>query len=370
MKYLVFSSIPFESELVSDSDMIDNNLFINNVGNTFFTNAVYNTLNSTENKIVRYHEGISSCENFDAGILIHANDIRNGMTRVLDYEYEMMEEFKIPFVMMSIGTDSDSSYNTVLDESVRISTHKLFSKILERSPSVGVRGEHTKKIVVEQCNIQENKIDVIGCPSVRYFGNKLKRYSRAFSRFSKDLKIAVNFTAYHYDIDEAIYLYKVLKEFKNSFVIFTDKVEADLLFKNKPVPSSRRHELLPTSAEHFIIKENRARFLVSQKKIMSMMKTFNFSIGSRIHQAIVSILSGTPALLIAHSTRVLEIAKYHKIPYILRSDLVEKSPSIAELYYMTCAAMNDFYDYYDDGLREYSNYLCRNRITINDDFYI
>lgn len=367
MNFLVFTSIPFESESVPESDMINKNLFINNVGNLFFTNAVYNTLNSPNNKIVRYHSGVS-VKDFDAGILIHANDIRNGLSGVLDRESELMDKFKIPFIMMSIGTDSDPFFKTGLNDEIINSTKRLFSKILDRTPTIGVRGEHTKRIIVKYCKIPSDSIEVIGCPSVRYFGKNLKKFERPFKEFSSDIKISVNFTAYHYDIDEAIYLYKILKNFKNSYVIFTDKVEADLLFNHVPVPENRNHELLPTNYNHFILKNGRARFSASQNKIMGMLRTFDFTIGSRIHQAIISIISGTPALLIAHSTRVLEIAKYHKIPYILRSELIERSPSVEELYYMACAKMVDFYSSYDVGLHDYSKYLKNNGLMISSNF--
>ena len=184
------------------------------------------------------------------------------------------------------------------------------------------------------------------------------------------MKIAVNFTGYHYDNDEAIYLYKLLKDFKYSYVIFTDKVEAELLWYHKAVPEDRRHDLLPCTPCHFIIKENRARFLARQDKIMGMLNTFDFSIGSRIHQAIISILSGIPAILIAHSTRVLEIAQYHNIPYILRSELVDKQPSVETLYYRACVEMKKFYDSYDEKLVEYTTFLKKNELNVSEDFII
>ena len=310
MRYLVISHLPFEFEQpqLTDREIVQRNLFIYNVGNLFFTNAVINTLQKKGNDIVRYKEGID-INSFDRGIFIHANIIRTGCESVINYDNDIINSSEIPFVMMSIGADSDKNYRMNISELMKSNVSKLFNTILARTPEIGVRGEYTKKLLHDQCNMPLDRIKVIGCPSVRYFGKSLKKFPRKYPPFSDNLKIAVNFTGYHYDLDEAIYLYNVLKHYKNSYVIFTDKCEAELLWYKNPLPEKRQHELLPTTPNHFIIKEGRARFCANQKGIMRMLSTFDFSIGSRIHQAIIAILSGCPALLIAHSTRVLEIAQ-------------------------------------------------------------
>jgi len=368
MRSLVFSTIPFEFEpMPSDTYIVDNNLFGNNVGNMFFFNAAVKSLRCETHEIIRYEEGM--CLNdYDFGIFIQANQIRNGTLEWINNDYNLIKGCKIPFVIVCIGTDSTPDFNTYLNQDVIDSYYRCYSEILCRTSSIGVRGDWTKKVLVEQIGLPEERIDVIGCPSVRYFGRDLKKFSRNYSNFDKEMKIAVNFTAYHYDDDEAIYLYKLLKEYRNSYIVFTDKVEADLLWKGINVPQNRQHELLPTTVNHFMMKQDRCRFIATQQEIMTMFKTFDFSIGSRIHQAIISIISGCPALLIAHSTRVLEIAEYHNIPYILRTELVETQPSLETLYYRACTGMIKFYKSYDDKLVEYTNFLKKNNLIVNPDY--
>ena len=370
MRYVVVSRLPFEFEpKISDKDIVKNNLFIHNVGNLFFTNAVINTLQKQGNEIVRYKQGID-INSFDRGIFIHANIIRTGCESVIDYDNKIIDSSEIPFVMMSIGTDSDKKFRMKISDEMKFSIGKLFNTILERTPEIGVRGEYTKRFITEQCNLPKDKIRVIGCPSVRYFGKQFKKYPRKYPEFSDNLKIAVNYTGYHYDLDEAIFLYNILKRHKNSYVIFTDQCEAELLWYNKALPEKRQHEVLPTTPDHFILREGRARFCANQKGIMKMLSTFDFSVGSRIHQAIVAILSGCPALLIAHSTRVLEIAQYHKIPYILRSELIAKNPTLKELYNKTISDMNEFYKQYDLGLNDYIEYLNNANLDVNSNFIL
>lgn len=373
MRYLTFTTIPFEHEenFPSAEEMVKNNYFGNNIGNLFFTNAIVRSLLFEGNEIVNCKSGID-ISSFDAGILMYANHIRNGSKSWFDSDYDMIKNNNIPFVIVCVGSDSDPQFHISLEPEVRESIKKCYSLILSRTESIGVRGDMTKQVLVEQVGIPENRIDVIGCPSVRYFGkNFIKKPLKDYCKiFNDDFKIAVNFTGYHYDNDEAIYLYNLLKKYKRSYVIFTDKVEAELLWYKQDVPQFRRHDLLPTTTNHFIIQQNRARFLAKQEDIMNMMRTFDFSIGSRIHQAIIAILSGCPAILIAHSLRVLEIAQHHRIPYIMRTELIERQPSVEELYYRACIGMNEFYDSYDEKLKEYTDFLQKNNLSVNPDFLL
>lgn len=370
-RYIIYGlTMPFENEREpSDDEIINRNLFGNNIGNIYFYNAVVRSLTCAENRLCHYHNGMDLGKP-DVGILIYANIFRSNNEQFINQEYDRIRGTDIPYVLVCAGSDSNPEFETRLNSGVSEISKKLLELILERSASIGVRGEMTKKVLVEQVGIKPESIDVIGCPSVRYFGKNLLKFPRKYPEFSKKLKIAVNFTAYHYDNDEAIYLYQLLKNHRNSFVVFTDKVEADMLFHNVPIPEGRRHELLPTTRNHFMIKENRVRFLLRQDEMMRMMRTFDFSIGSRIHQAIVAILSGCPALLIAHSSRVLEIAQHHKIPYILRSELTERNPCIEELYYRACAGMIEFYNCYDTKLTEYSDFLIKNGLRVNPEFIL
>ncbi len=167
-----------------------------------------------------------------------------------------------------------------------------------------------------------------------------------------------------YDNDEAIFLYGIFKNYKNSFIIFTDKVEADMLWYGTPLPPERIHDLLPTYPSHFMLREKRASFFATQKGNMSYLSTFDFAIGTRIHGIICSILSGIPAMLISTSLRTFEIAQYHNIPVVLRSELSAET-SLETLYYKACYGMKNFHDTYDEKLDEYIFFLRENELPIS-----
>ncbi len=57
----------------------------------------------------------------------------------------------------------------------------------------------------------------------------------------------------------------------------------------------------------------------------------DFSFGSRIHGNIAAVLAGTPAYVLAHDSRTLELARYFEIPHAVLPD-VPPDVDAADLY--------------------------------------
>ena len=87
----------------------------------------------------------------------------------------------------------------------------------------------------------------------------------------------------------------------------------------------------PVSLNHPLIRENRVRFFLDPKTWFSHLAQYDFSFGTRIHGNIASLLAGTPAVLLAHDSRTLELADYHQIPHRVISSLPDQ-PDAAALY--------------------------------------
>lgn len=56
---------------------------------------------------------------------------------------------------------------------------------------------------------------------------------------------------------------------------------------------------------------------------LKFLKDVDFSFGTRIHGNIAAVLAGTPAFIFVPDGRILELARYHQIPYMLAEDLKE-----------------------------------------------
>ena len=88
---------------------------------------------------------------------------------------------------------------------------------------------------------------------------------------------------------------------------------------------------VPVSLKHPLIRENRVRFFLDPKTWFSHLAEYDFSFGTRIHGNIAALLAGTPAVLLAHDSRTLELADYHQIPHRVINSLPDK-PDAAALY--------------------------------------
>jgi hypothetical protein len=71
----------------------------------------------------------------------------------------------------------------------------------------------------------------------------------------------------------------------------------------------------PITLDHPLIRSDRVRFFLDPKTWFEHLSPYDFSFGTRIHGNIAALLSGTPALLLAHDSRTLELAEYHEIPH-------------------------------------------------------
>ena len=111
---------------------------------------------------------------------------------------------------------------------------------------------------------------------------------------------------------------------------------------------------LPVSLKHPLIRENRVRFFLDPKTWFDHLAEYDFSFGTRIHGNIAALLAGTPAVLLAHDSRTLELAHYHQIPHRVIDQLPER-PDAAQLY--AEADWSDLNETHADRWAEFSDFL-------------
>lgn len=199
-------------------------------------------------------------------------------------------------------------------------------------------------------------MDVIGCPSVRYFGPHFK--TTKYRTFSDDFKIGINFTPGQYKYSWAKFFDKVFRKYNNSYAYFQDIEEGRMLLDNIPMPSSKYHDLLPTFLNHPVIKEKRGKFIVRPDDWMDDISEMDFSIGTRIHGNVIPLLAGVPSMVIAIDSRTAGLADYNNIPYIWWYEITQET-TMEELYYRTCSEMSKFYESFYDKYDEYINFFIK-----------
>lgn len=358
----------------SPTEVINKSLFGSNMGNMLFYGSVYNVAASNKDNIITSDISEESIRNADYYLMPQANLFYKYFKKNMENYIVKLKKLDTPTILVGVGYQSsvgeeNIKENTELDDTVR----KFISEILRHSVSIGVRGQITKKYVLS-LGFAESDVDVIGDPSIRFFGKNFDTKIRQYKPFNPDMKIAVNYTPSRYDKKWGDFINSIFFNYSKSFAILQDTYEFyPLLWKYKDmklpkVPDKVKSYDLPVSKNNTIHWQNRARFFTNPEKWFNSLGTFDFSVGTRIHGNIAAILAGTPALTIAIDTRTLELAEYFKIPYIKLADLNEET-TLESLYIKATEEMPKFYENYDNVLKDYLRFFEKNNVPINRDFF-
>ena len=362
MKYAVNGW--FDRSKISDELFWDREYLGNNYGNMLFTEAVHRSIGGeiVGSIFSKYAEKPDIYIYQSANMLVHI------CVKELAEMAQHVKWIDRPFIIAGIGCQGDLEYTNYGNSSESDkAAREYISTVLKYSKSIGVRGDFTKKYLMS-IGIPEDRISVIGCPSLRYFGKNFDVSTKRYRQFNDKLKIAVNFGSlgFQYWDNVAMFLNKIFHYYSNSYAIMQEHCEAKLLMKGEAIADERyTYHLLPRFKEHFIIQQKRAMIFQRTDKWILGLKEFDFSIGTRLHGNIAAILSGIPALIIATDSRTREVAEYHSIPWISANEINDDT-SLETLYYRACAGMNQFYADYPKKLKVYTDFLKYNGVELSE----
>lgn len=356
----------------SPEQVISKNIYGSNMGNMLFYGSVYNAIASNPNNTIETSREVSAINNADFYLMPQANLFYRYFAKNIENHIKRLKTITTPTILVGVGYQSSVGADGVEQENPELNklVKEFVSVILSKSASVGVRGQITKRYLLG-LGFAESEVDIIGCPSVRYFGKDFDQTVRSYPSFSPDMKIAVNYTPTRYDKIWGGVISEIFYKYNNAYAILQDKYEINNLkwkFPNVSLPEIPKKvqevkNIIPVTPDHTVFKANRGRVFTHADQWFNSMKTFDFSIGTRIHGNIASILAGTPALVIAIDTRTLELAQYFKIPYVKLSDL-NKYKNLEALYNKSVEDMPKFYQNYSNVLKDYYRFFEKNGITI------
>lgn len=212
---------------------------------------------------------------------------------------------------------------------------KFCEAILERSASIGVRGEITYDYLTKHLGFSEEHVDIIGCPSVYFWGEQLPQFkSKDFD--DEDFTVSFSFN-YHtgyssqQNVSDFFNNYVSAMANKNYYYIPQQTCELRLMYWGH---TDKRFNKIPSFPNDF------SHRFYQDKKVISFIDIFawfdflkenvDFAFGSRIHGTIAPTLSGVPGVVIKVDSRVSELAGTHGIPSISLSDL-DRHPNLSEV---------------------------------------
>lgn len=313
--------------------VLDRNLIGNNVGNLAFSYASERLLSHPDDAVTAAPTGpwfadpAAVNREFDHVVFPLANHFRASNLKALDRQSTAIEQLTTRFTVLGVGAQADLDGNAPRDEreAVERATRRFVRAVLERGPSIGVRGDFTKEYLVD-LGFDDAQVDVIGCPSMFLHGPDLPL--RLPASVADDDPIAITISPYVTEMGPI--LRRALRRHPRLTYFGQDHRTLRLLLKGTPLPGD--DPLLPLHPEHPIFAPGRTVFPLSIPAWQEELRRQSFGFGTRIHGTIVSLVSGTPAVLLAHDSRTLELARYHAIPFVRLDERDPDSISAPDLY--------------------------------------
>ncbi len=299
---------------VQPESALYNNYLGSNSGNLLYQYSVMKTLMTSSDDVLecnKYRVGNYSPEyvneNFDYFIIPLADAFRESFVFEMDLYTDFVKQLKIPCIVTGIGLRNPYEPNFKEGNSVVDSSAKEFiNAVLDKSALIGLRGEITADYL-EYLGYKEGKhFSVIGCPSMYSNGANLdvKPYD-----FSLDSKICLAQSWSTPKSNKRII--DLSKKCKNS--IFVPQHVDELKMMYIGFPHCSETEFLVNDICSDLYREGRMRFFLNATTWYKYMEEVDFTIGSRLHGNIASIIGGTPNLLITSDSRTRELASYHKL---------------------------------------------------------
>jgi Polysaccharide pyruvyl transferase len=318
-------------EIVSPERTAERNLIGSNSGNLVFLAAMQRILSAPDVSIdvdrFRIQPGAAAAinERYDAYVIPLANAFRLSYEPHLRRMTELIRQLRIPVIIAGVGAQADIHYRTDRLERMEPAVRAFMSAVLDRSPSVGVRGELTRDYLV---GLGFRDVEVIGCPSLFIHGDRL-RIDKRVEALDRTSRISINVSPYVKAMGGIAVSHA--ERYPNLRYVAQDLATLELLLWGPAGAQPAADDPRPIHLSHPLLQDGRVAFFVDPWPWFDLLSKMDFSFGTRIHGNIAALIAGTPAVVLAHDSRTLELARYFDIPHRSMAD-VPADVDAAELY--------------------------------------
>ncbi|MGV9452896.1 polysaccharide pyruvyl transferase family protein [Streptomyces sp. NPDC003635] len=323
-------------DVVPVEEALHRDVIATNSGNLIFSDATHKILELPGTEVVS--NGIRTNvqaagrinEQYDVFVVPLANAFRPSFEPQLKRLTQLITRLKIPVVVVGVGAQTGLSYDPARLKPMEPAVRAFVSAVLDRSASIGVRGEFTEKYLKD---MGFRDVEVIGCPSMFMYGKDLDVAKRA-PELTAESRVAINGSHSAVQtqgldrvIAEAHARYPHLRYIGQNL---SDAVQ--LHWRDVSGPNGKI-TAMPTHPTHPMYREGKARVYIDPITWIDDLREFDFSFGSRIHGNIAALLAGTPATVLCGDSRTLELCRYFDIPHH-RIDQLAKGETVdpAKLY--------------------------------------
>ncbi|MET7679894.1 polysaccharide pyruvyl transferase family protein [Streptomyces sp. NPDC005423] len=306
-----YDVVPLEEALQRD-------VFATNSGNLIFSDATHKILETPGTEVVSngIHAEISMAgrinEEYDAFVVPLANAFRPSFESGLRRLTRLISRLRIPVVVVGVGAQTGLDYNPARLKPIEPAVREFVSAVLERSASIGVRGEFTEKYLKD---MGFRDVELIGCPSLFMYGKELDVRKRV-PELTAGSRIAVNGS--HSAVRNqglGRVITRTHERYPHLRYIGQNLSDARQLHWRDLSHPNGRITAMPTHPDHPMYREDKVRVYVDPVTWIDDLRAFDFSFGSRIHGNIAALLAGTPATVLCGDSRTLELCRYFGIPH-------------------------------------------------------
>ncbi|MDK2809147.1 MAG: hypothetical protein PWP24_1884 [Clostridiales bacterium] len=307
--------------------MLTHNSIGDNVGNLIYAYSVFKSLMTDEVESItpNYYKSLQGKaeeinEKYDAFIIPLADAFRADFMPEMRRMTELIKQLKIPCIIIGVGLrapfEPGEKMSYPFDEDIR----DFIKAVLDKSSMVGVRGEYTSAYLKALGFREEIDHTVIGCPSMYTNGSDMKIRDL---NLTKDSQISFNDNVLS-PLNVHAFMRNCEETFPNHYFLPQRLQEMRLLYTGMPY-FHKQGGNYPTKITDRIYAEDRVKFFLNIPTWMEFLSQMDLSIGGRLHGNIVSIVSGTPSILIPHDARMRELTEYHHLPHIWAKDILPDS---------------------------------------------
>ncbi|MDO0915004.1 polysaccharide pyruvyl transferase family protein [Streptomyces sp. DT2A-34] len=334
MKRLLLRSGKSPYDVVSVEEALHRDVIATNSGNLIFSDVTHKILETPRTKV--FSNGIRTDisaagrinEEYDAFVVPLANAFRPSFEAQLKRLTRLIGKLRIPVVVVGVGAQAGLGYNAARLKGIEPTVREFVSAVLDRSASIGVRGEFTEKYLKD---LGFRDVEVIGCPSLFMYGKELTVTKRE-PALHPGSRIAVNGShsaVKSQGLDRVIT--RAHARYPNLRFIGQNLSDARQLHWRDLSDPNGLVTAMPTHPEHPMYREDKVRVYIDPVTWIDDLRAFDFSFGSRIHGNIAALLAGTPATVLCGDSRTLELCRYFGIPH-RRIDKLPEDLDPASLY--------------------------------------
>lgn len=319
MKQILIRSGKSPFRVATPTEFIQQDLIGTNTGNLIFSDSAHKLLTTpdtevTSNGIRTDHSAERAAEineRYDAFVVPLANAFRPSFQASLDRLSTLIEQLRIPVIVFGVGAQAPDDYDTEQLGPLAASVKRFARAVLDRSASIGVRGELTASYLRD---LGFHDVDIIGCPSMFLYGDTFPEIRAA--ELTSSSRIALNLSPDAIPVGDISGIARHAWERYPDLTYYAQNlVDAELLLWGDTTPESGYDDPFPLQLSHALLRENKVRMPLDPATWIDELRGYDFAFGTRIHGNVAALLAGTPSVVLTHDSRTLELCRYFDIPH-------------------------------------------------------